>query len=98
MDPLDGSSNIDVNIPVGSIFSVLKKTDEKFLQKGENQKLASYVIYGTSTKLVFSINNEVFGFTLNTKTKEYLLTHPNIIAPPIGNIFSINEGNINSID
>ena len=98
MDPLDGSSNIDVNIPIGSIFSILEKTDEKFLQKGENQKLASYVIYGTSTMLVFAINNEVFGFTLNTKNKEYLLTHSNIITPQIGNIFSINEGNINSID
>lgn len=102
MDPLDGSSNIDVNIPVGSIFSVLKKiegtSEQSFLQKGNKQQMACYIIYGTSTMLVFAINNEAFGFTLNTKEKEYFLTHPNIKSPENGNIFSINEGNINSIE
>ena len=98
MDPLDGSSNIDVNIPVGSIFSVLENTHDKFLQKGKFQKLACYVIYGTTTMMVFAINNDVFGFTLNTKNKEYVLTHPNIKTPETGNIFSINEGNYNSIN
>jgi len=98
MDPLDGSSNIDVNIPIGSIFSVLKNHPNHFLQKGEAQQLACYVIYGTSTMMVFSIEDEVFGFTLNTKTKEYLLTHPNIQTPNTGSIFSINEGNFNSIE
>lgn len=98
MDPLDGSSNIDVNIPVGSIFSILKNNANKFLQKGKNQKLACYVIYGTSTMMVFAIDKAVFGFTLNTKTKEYILTHPNISTPNDGSIFSINEGNFNSLD
>ncbi len=98
MDPLDGSSNIDVNIPVGSIFSVLENNNHEFLQAGKNQKLACYIIYGTTTMMVFAINNEVHGFSLNTKTKEYILTHPNIKTPLDGVIFSINEGNIKSID
>ena len=98
MDPLDGSSNIDVNIPVGSIFSILKNNELGFLQQGKNQQLACYVVYGTSTMMVFAINNQTFGFTLNTKTKEYILSHPNIKTPKSGNIFSINEGNNNSID
>jgi len=101
MDPLDGSSNIDVNIPVGSIFSVLEKNknlETSFLQPGKSQKIGCYVIYGTSTVLVFAIQNKVFGFTLNTKDKQYLLTHRNIKIPQSGNIFSINEGNYNSID
>ena len=98
MDPLDGSSNIDVNIPVGSIFSVLKYTNDGFLQKGSAQELACYVIYGTTTMMVFSTKKEVFGFTLNTKKNEYILTNPNIKTPNNGVIFSINEGNNNSID
>ncbi len=98
MDPLDGSSNIDVNIPVGSIFSVLKNNKNGFLQKGCAQELACYVIYGTTTMLVFAIDNAVFGFSLNLKNKEYMLTHPNIQTPINGSIFSINEGNYNSID
>ncbi len=98
MDPLDGSSNIDVNIPVGSIFSVLENNNNGFLQPGKNQKLACYVIYGTTTMMVFAINNRVNGFSLNTKTKEFILTHPNIKTPLDGIIFSINEGNNKSID
>jgi len=98
MDPLDGSSNIDVNIPVGSIFSVLKNNTKGFLQKGNQQKLACYVIYGTTTMMVFSIETDVFGFTLNTKSKQYILTHPNIQTPLDGSIFSVNEGNYNSIE
>ena len=98
MDPLDGSSNIDVNIPVGSIFSILKNKPEGFLQKGTEQQLASYVIYGTTTMMVFAIENEVFGFTLNPETNQYILSHPNIITPNQGSIFSINEGNYSSID
>tara|TARA_B100001250_G_scaffold391294_1_gene392011 strand:- start:751 stop:1683 length:933 start_codon:yes stop_codon:yes gene_type:complete len=98
MDPLDGSSNIDVNIPVGSIFSVLENNQNGFLQKGESQQLACYVIYGTTTIMVFSLDNAVFGFTLNTNLKEYILTHSNIKTPNTGSIFSINEGNYNSID
>ena len=98
MDPLDGSSNIDVNIPVGSIFSIFKKNNDGFLQPGRNQELACYVIYGTTTVMVFAINDEVYGFSLNTKTKEYILSHEKITCPDAGNIFSINEGNLNSIE
>ena len=98
MDPLDGSSNIDVNIPVGSIFSILENNNNGFLQPGKNQKLACYVIYGTTTMMVIAINSEVHGFSLNTKTKEYILTHQNIKTPLDGIIFSINEGNNKSID
>ena len=98
MDPLDGSSNIDVNIPVGSIFSVLENNPNGFLQKGESQQLACYVIYGTTTIMVFSLDNAVVGFTLNTNLKEYILSHPDIKTPNTGSIFSINEGNYNSID
>ncbi|MBF26054.1 MAG: fructose-bisphosphatase class I [Flavobacteriales bacterium] len=98
MDPLDGSSNIDVNIPVGSIFSVLENNEKGFLQKGNAQKLACYIIYGTTNIMVFTINNHVFGFTLNTKSKEYNLTHSNVKTPINGSIFSINEGNYNSMD
>ena len=97
MDPLDGSSNIDVNIPVGSIFSVLTNSQKGFLQKGALQKLACYVIYGTSAMLVFAIDNEAHGFSLNMKTHEYILSHANIQTPNTGSIFSINEGNLNSI-
>jgi len=98
MDPLDGSSNIDVNIPVGSIFSVLKNHPNHFLQKGSAQQLACYVIYGSSTMMVFAIENSVFGFALNTKSKEYTLTQANIKTPNNGSIFSVNEGNFNSIE
>ena len=98
MDPLDGSSNIDVNIPVGSIFSVLENNPNGFLQKGESQQLACYVIYGTTTIMVFSLDNAVIGFTLNTNLKEYILSHSDIKTPNTGSIFSINEGNYNSID
>ena len=98
MDPLDGSSNIDVNIPVGSIFSILENNNSHFLQAGKYQKLACYIIYGTSTVMVFAIEHDVFGFTLNTKNKEYILSHDKIKTPENGNIFSINEGNNNSID
>jgi len=98
MDPLDGSSNIDVNIPVGSIFSILENNKNGFLQKGEKQKMACYVIYGTTTMMVFAFNNEVNGFTLNTKKKQFILTHKKITTPENGSIFSINEGNYNSMD
>ena len=106
MDPLDGSSNIDVNIPVGSIFSVNKKNTENsedfdkkgFLVPGKKQKLAAYIIYGTATMFVIGIKNCVYGFTLNVEAKKYFLTHENIHMPEDGNIFSINEGNSESID
>ena len=105
MDPLDGSSNIDVNIPVGSIFSVYKKNkkslefDEKdFLRKGKEQKLAAYVIYGTATMLVIGVDNYVYGFTLHVNEKKYFLTNNKIRIPENGNIFSINEGNNKGVD
>ena len=98
MDPLDGSSNIDVNIPVGSIFSILKNSQDGFLQKGSDQVLACYVIYGTTTTMVFASKNHAHMFTLNTKSKKYILTHTNIQTPVTGAIFSINEGNYNSMD
>ena len=105
MDPLDGSSNIDVNIPVGSIFSVYKKKtnskefdENSFLRKGKEQEFATYIIYGTATMLVIGLKNCVYGFTLNLKENQYLLTHKNIKIPENGNIFSINEANNQSID
>ena len=105
MDPLDGSSNISVNIPVGSIFSIFKKKnmsvdlcEDDFLIKGKDQECAAYVLYGTSTILIIAFNNEVHGFTLNLTENEYFLTFPNIKIPEEGNIFSINEGNIKSVD
>ena len=93
MDPLDGSSNIDVNIPVGSIFSVLQKNPNDFLQKGDLQKLACYVIYGTNTVFVIAIDKQVHSFSLNSLKKEFYLTQKKIQTPVNGNIFSINEGN-----
>ena len=105
MDPLDGSSNISVNIPVGSIFSIFQKKnmsvdlcEDDFLIKGKDQECAAYVLYGTSTILIIAFNNEVHGFTLNLKENDFFLTFPDLKIPKEGNIFSINEGNINSID
>ena len=104
MDPLDGSSNIDVNIPVGSIFSFFKNdahsnsANKGFLRKGKEQSFAAYIIYGTATMFVIGINENVYGFTLNVKKEKYFLTHKNIIIPEEGLIFSINEGNNNGID
>ena len=77
MDPLDGSSNIDVNMPVGSIFSILQKNPNDFLQKGDLQKLACYVIYGTNTVLVFAVDKQVHSFSLNSLKKEFYLTQKN---------------------
>lgn len=101
MDPLDGSSNIDVNVSVGTIFSIYKRlspvgeppTPEDFLQPGVNQIAAGYVIYGSSTMLVYTSGNGVNGFTLDTSIGEFCLSHPNIKAPEVGKIYSINEGN-----
>ena len=105
MDPLDGSSNISVNIPVGSIFSILQKKnlsvslcENDFLVKGKEQECAAYILYGTSTILILALNNEVNGFTLNLNKNDFFLTFPNLQIPEEGNIFSINEGNIKSVD
>lgn len=101
MDPLDGSSNIDVNVSVGTIFSVFRRktpvgtpvTSEDFLQPGTQQVAAGYVIYGTSTMLVYTTGHGVNGFTLNPAIGTFYLSHPNMKYPKDGIIYSINEGN-----
>lgn len=101
MDPLDGSSNIDVNVSVGTIFSVYRRvtpvgtpvTLEDFLQPGTAQVAAGYVIYGTSTMLVYTTGHGVNGFTLNPAIGTFYLSHPNMKFPQDGKIYSINEGN-----
>ncbi len=99
-DPLDGSSNIDVNVSIGSIFSILRLRNpgtaavlEDFLQPGTEQLCSGYVIYGSSTMLVYTTGNGVNGFTLDPSVGEFFLSHPNIQIPPKGKIYSINEGN-----
>lgn len=101
MDPLDGSSNIDVNVPVGTIFSIYRRvtpvgspvTLEDFLQPGDAQVAAGYIIYGTSTMLVYTTGHGVNGFTLNPAIGTFYLSHPNMQFPKDGNIYSVNEGN-----
>ncbi|MGD1846983.1 MAG: class 1 fructose-bisphosphatase [Salibacteraceae bacterium] len=100
MDPLDGSSNIDVNVSIGTIFSIFRRvTDhgpaqlEDFLQKGLEQVAAGYVIYGSSTMLVYSTGNGVNGFTLDSSIGVFCLSHPKMRIPETGKIYSINEGN-----
>jgi len=101
MDPLDGSSNIDVNVSVGTIFSVFRRKTpvgtpvslEDFLQPGTQQVAAGYVIYGTSTMLVYTTGHGVNGFTLNPAIGTFYLSHPNMQFAKDGNIYSINEGN-----
>jgi fructose-1,6-bisphosphatase I len=95
-DPLDGSSNIDVNVNIGTIFSIHKKLDgtpDDFLQEGNKQVGAGYVVYGSSTMLVYSTGNGVNGFTLDPSVGMFLLSHPDIRLPERGKIYSINEGN-----
>lgn len=101
IDPLDGSSNIDVNVSVGTIFSIYRRITpagtpvqlEDFLQPGNAQVAAGYVVYGSSTMLIFTTGNGVNGFTLNPSIGTYYLSHPNLKIPEEGNIYSINEGN-----
>ncbi len=97
-DPLDGSSNIDVNVPVGTIFSVLRKvttgedgTLEDLLQPGYKQVAAGYVLYGASTMLVYSTGHGVHGFTLDPAIGEYLLSHPDMRIPEHGRYLSVND-------
>jgi fructose-1,6-bisphosphatase len=99
-DPLDGSSNIDINAPVGSIFSVLKAprgtqppTVEDFLQPGARQLCAGYAIYGATTMLVLTVGRGVHGFTLDRGFGEFILTHPNMTIPEEANEFAINASN-----
>lgn len=101
MDPLDGSSNIDVNVSVGTIFSIYRRvtpigtpvTKEDFLQPGHKQVAAGYIIYGTSTMLVYTTGFGVNGFTLNPALGSWYLSHPDMKFPESGRIYSINEGN-----
>jgi fructose-1,6-bisphosphatase I len=97
-DPLDGSSNIDVNVPVGTIFSVVRKITrgtrgdlEDMLQPGRRQVAAGYVIYGSSTMLVYTTGQGVHGFTLDPSIGEFLLSHPNIRIPDPGRYLSVND-------
>lgn len=97
-DPLDGSSNIDVNVPVGTIFSVLRKITrgargemEDMLQPGRRQVAAGYVIYGSSTMMVYTTGQGVHGFTLDPQIGEFLLSHPNIKIPERGRYLSVND-------
>ena len=102
-DPLDGSSNIDVNVSIGTIFSVYRRvsnegelgTLEDLLQPGTAQVAAGYVIYGSSTMLVYTTGNGVNGFTLNPAIGEFCLSHPNMQINESGAIYSMNEGNLN---
>ncbi|MDB1122284.1 class 1 fructose-bisphosphatase [Vibrio algarum] len=101
MDPLDGSSNIDVNVSVGTIFSIYRRvspvgtppTQEDFLQPGDKQVAAGYVIYGSSTMLVYTTGNGVHGFTYDPSIGSFCLSHEKLMTPETGSIYSINEGN-----
>ncbi len=101
IDPLDGSSNIDVNVSVGTIFSIYRRvtpvgtpvTIDDFLQKGDQQVAAGYIIYGTSTMLVYTTGDGVNGFTLNPAIGTFYLSHPDMQFPEDGKIYSVNEGN-----
>ena len=100
IDPLDGSSNIDVNVSIGTIFAIYRRkstgkvvSHDDFLQKGTEQVAAGYVTYGSSTMLVYTTGKGVNGFTLDPSIGEYCLSHPDMKIPESGAIYSINEGN-----
>jgi fructose-1,6-bisphosphatase I len=104
-DPLDGSSNIDVNVSIGTIFSIFRRLDENkpvteadFLQPGRKQVAAGYIIYGSSTMLVYTTGNGVNGFTLDPSIGTFCLSHENIKFPENGKIYSVNEGNWNQME
>jgi len=97
-DPLDGSSNIDANVSIGTIFSILRHPppgdvgrDEDLAQPGYRQVAAGYVLYGSSTMMVYSSGDGVHGFTLDPSIGEFLLSHPNVKIPELGHIYSVNE-------
>jgi fructose-1,6-bisphosphatase I len=104
-DPLDGSSNIDVNVSVGTIFSILQREPDPtgkrdplkdVLQAGVRQMAAGYVVYGTSTMLVYTAGNGVAGFTLDPTIGAYVISHPRIVMPAQGTTYSVNEANSDS--
>jgi fructose-1,6-bisphosphatase I len=100
-DPLDGSGNIDVNVSIGTIFTVYRRITPKgtpvaaedFLQPGNQQVAAGYIVYGSSTMLVYATRRGVNGFTLDPSIGEFCLSHPNIKCPEYGKIYSVNHGN-----
>lgn len=106
LDPLDGSSNIDANISIGTIFGVYRRISEKgfscrnedFIQKGRNLVAAGYIIYGPSTMLVYATRRGVNGFTLDPSIGEFTISHPNIKCPGSGRIYSVNHGNYNGYE
>jgi fructose-1,6-bisphosphatase I len=106
MDPLDGSSNIDVNVSIGTIFSIFRRvspvggptSQEDVLQKGSEQVAAGYLLYGSSTMMVYTTGRGVNGFTYDPSLGEFFLSHPNIQTPKDGTIFSINEGSYQSFE
>jgi fructose-1,6-bisphosphatase I len=106
IDPLDGSGNIDVNVSIGTIFCVYRRkseigkpcTKEDFLQAGKNQVAAGYVVYGSSTMLVYATRRGVNGFTLDQSIGEFCLSNPNVQCPETGKIYSVNHGNFFQYD
>jgi fructose-1,6-bisphosphatase I len=106
MDPLDGSSNIDVNVSIGSIFSIYRRIspiggpvqNEDVLQPGTAQVAAGYILYGSSTMLVYTTGHGVYGFTLEPSLGEFVLSHVQMGCPDTGKIFSINEGSYHSFE
>lgn len=104
-DPLDGSSNIDVNVTVGTIFGIYRRksptgecTQDDFLQKGENLVASGYVIFGTSTIFVYTTGNGVNGFTLDPSIGEFCLSHEDMKIPSVSKFYSINQGYYNRFD
>lgn len=106
IDPLDGSSNIDVNVSVGTIFSIYRRVtpvnspvvEEDYLQRGDKQIAAGYILYGSSTMLVYTTGAGVNGFTYDQSLGEYFLSHQNMKTPEDGKVYSINEGASNTFD
>ncbi|MFD0999320.1 class 1 fructose-bisphosphatase [Ohtaekwangia kribbensis] len=104
IDPLDGSSNIDVNVSIGTIFSIYRRKSpagtpiqqEDILQRGADQVAAGYVLYGSSTMMVYTTGHGVNGFTYEPTLGEYFLSHPDMRMPADGKVYSINEGSANS--
>jgi fructose-1,6-bisphosphatase I len=106
MDPLDGSSNIDVNVSIGTIFSIYRRvtpigtqpTMADFLQGGRRQVAAGYILYGSSTILVYSTGHNANGFTYDASLGEFILSHPDIHSPADGQIYSCNDGNLDDYE
>jgi fructose-1,6-bisphosphatase I len=106
IDPLDGSSNIDVNVSIGTIFSIYRRIspagspvqEEDVLQAGKHQVAAGYILYGSSTMFVYTTGKGVNGFTYEPSLGEYILSHQNMKMPKDGKVYSVNEGSYRSFD